>query len=699
MTTNQWRLVLLVAIYLPVALLVADYLAGVLFYVANKTIPMDLSLWTWPDAWDAYHEDPVQRRRLQVGAAIGLSLVILLPGIVWLAHTNRRPSLHGDARFASRSEIRKAGLFGTEGIVVGKEGRRFLLYPGQEFVLVAAPTRSGKGVSIVIPNLLNFHGSVVVLDVKMENFAYTSRFRSRHGQEVFLFNPFADDFRTHRWNPLDGVSRSPQTRVGDIQTIAQVLYPTEHVKESFWSESARNLFLGLTLYLLETPTVPCTLGELLRQASGNGTPLKDYLSGLVAQRSKGDDALSVECRDALQRFYNNSDNTLASILATFVAPLTIFSNPIVDAATSATDIRVEDVRRKRMSIYVGIPPNRLSEASLLVNLFFSQLIHKNTQELPAKHPALRYQCLLVLDEFAALGRVDIIAKSVGFLAGYNLRLLPIVQSLSQLQGIYGEREARTLVTNHGCQVIFAPQEQSDAEAYSRMLGTYTATVRSTGHSQPRGIGRGQQASRSTHESEQARPLLLPQELRQLGEEKAIVQVRNGKPILCNKARFYDDANFLSRLRAISPSLAQLKNKRLSQAELEQAALVLGELSVDVPRLDVEQHRIRVEQRRRPLQSGEPIEAARVAVDLSQFPRVTDDTPPDPQYVSRFVDAYFDQLGWIEKEPAQHGSESVTGDEPELELDGAAHTPDATGEPGKDQAGRATVMDLSVLERE
>ncbi|OQW36200.1 MAG: hypothetical protein A4E19_00670 [Nitrospira sp. SG-bin1] len=686
-------------LYIPLGLLVADYLAGALFYVANKTMPVNLSLWTWLDAWDAYRNDPVQRRRLQFGAVVGLGLMIIGPGLLLLAQRTRRPSLHGDARFASRSEIRDAGLYGTNGIVVGKDGRRFLLYPGQEFVLVAAPTRSGKGVSLVIPNLLNFQGSVVVLDVKMENFAYTSRFRAMHGQKVFLFNPFADDFRTHRWNPLDGVSRSPLTRIGDIQAIAQVLYPTEHVKEAFWSESARNLFLGLTLYLLETPTLPCTLGELLRQASGNGAPMKEYLSGIIAQRATGEQALSQECREALQRFYHNSENTLASILATFVAPLTIFSNPIVDAATSATEIRVEDIRRQRMSIYVGIPPNRLSEASLLVNLFFSQLIQKNTQELPARNPSLQHSCLLLLDEFAALGRVDIIAKSVGFLAGYNLRLMPIVQSLSQLQGVYGDRDARTLVTNHGCQIVFAPQEQADAEEYSKMLGTYTAKVRSTGHSHPRGFSRGQQASRSTHESEQARPLLLPQELRQLSEDQAIIQIRACKPILCRKARFYDDETFLNRLRGVSPSLAASGTRIPSHAELEQAALVLGELSVEVPRLDVDLHRARVEQRRRPLQAGEPIDVAKLAVDLALIPPVTTDQPPDPEYVQRFVDAYFDQLEWVTKEPVPSGSAAVESDEQEREEDGAARTTGAAVQPVKTHVDRATTVDLSVLDVE
>lgn len=639
----------LVIIYVPLALLVADYVAGALFYLANKTVPEDLSLYTWPDAWDAYKEDAEQRKRLQFGAAMGLGLVVIVPGFVLLSQTTKGRSLYGDARFASSSEIRKAGLMGTTGIIVGKLGKRFLLYPGQEFVLVAAPTRSGKGVSLVIPNLLHFDGSVVVLDIKMENFLYTSRFRASHGQGVYLFNPFAEDFRTHRWNPLDGIDRSPDRRVGEILAIAHVLYPTEQVQDAFWNESARNLFLGLTLYLMETPDLPCTLGELLRQASGKGQPIKDYLSGIVSWRSTGDRPLSGDCREALQRFYNNSENTLASILATFVAPLTIFSNPIVDAATSATDFLLDDVRRRPMSIYVGIPPNRLSDAALLVNLFFSQLIHKNTRELPATNPALRYPCLLLMDEFTAPGRVEIIAKSVGFFAGYNLRLLSIVQGKAQLQRSYGEYDAQTLVMNHGCHVVFAPHDQAEAEDYSRMLGTYTAKAVSIGNSRPRGWGRGDHGSRNIHESEHARALLLPQELRALGADQAILQVRNQKAICCQKARFYDDAVFVTRLQPFSPALAALKGRLPSQGEWEQAALVKRELSTPIPLLNLELHRAKVEGGVRPLTAEDPIDPARLAMDLSALPPVVTTAASPVNEVKRFVDAFFDQLEWKKRE--------------------------------------------------
>ncbi|MEO7862014.1 MAG: type IV secretory system conjugative DNA transfer family protein, partial [Nitrospirales bacterium] len=240
-------------LYIPVGLFGADCLAGVLFDVTNKRVPETVSWYRWPEAWRAYRENATQRKRLQFSAGLGLFTLFGLPALLGLSLTKRTTALYGAARFANPAEIAKAGLYGEQGIIVGKVGRRYLIYGGQEFVLLAAPTRSGKGVSLVLPNLLHYHDSVVVLDIKMENFAYSSKFRQSHGQEVYLFNPFGQDQRSHRWNPLDAVPRDPHLRVGEIQAIGQVLYPTEHVKEAFWNESARNLFLGLCLYLIETP--------------------------------------------------------------------------------------------------------------------------------------------------------------------------------------------------------------------------------------------------------------------------------------------------------------------------------------------------------------------------------------------------------------------------------------------------------------
>lgn len=657
MSRKSLQIAMALLLYLPLGFCGADALAGAVFTLANKQVPADLSLSNWPDSWQTYREDPVQRKRLQFSAAVGGFVGFGLPALLLVSLTNQKKPLHGEARFASHDEIQQAGLYGERGVIVGKVGKRYLIYGGQEFVLLAAPTRSGKGVSIVLPNLLHYEESVVVLDIKMENFAYTSKFRQAHGHHVFLFNPFSTGGQTHRWNPLDAVDRDPNRRVGEIQAIGQVLYPNHNERDAFWNESARNLFLGLTLSIMETPSVPCSLGEVLRQASGKGQPIKDYLQDLISTRAKSDAPLSDDCTGALHRFCATSDNTMASILATLTAPLTIFSNPIVDAATSATDFDLTQVRVQRMSIYVGIPANRLSDAALLVNLFFSQLIHYNTIDLPATNPRLTHQCLVILDEFPAIGRVTILAKAVGFIAGYNLRLLPIIQSLSQLESVYGEKDARTFVTNHACQILFAPREPRDAQHYSQMLGTYTAEAISTGMSRPLAWGNGKQASSSSTRSEQARPLLLPQEVKELGDQRAIINLMHTKPILCDKARFYADPVFIDRLKRISPSLASVGKRMPTQVELEEAAFVRRELSVEIPRLDLELHRATVERRVRPVQPDEPIDVSKLAMDLTTLPRIVPRDPPTVEEVNNLVDAFVAQLQWTDKaETAVSGGE-------------------------------------------
>ncbi len=648
MSGKTMQIAIALLLYLPLGLCGADALAGAVFTLANKQLPEDLSLTTWPASWQAYRENPVQRKRLQFSATVGGFFVFGLPALLWLSLINRKTPLHGEARFASHDEIQQAGLYGERGVIIGKVGWRYLVYGGQEFVLLAAPTRSGKGVSIVLPNLLHYDESVVVLDIKMENFAYTSKFRQAHGHQVYLFNPFGADGQTHRWNPLDAVDRDPNRRVGEIQAIGQVLYPNHNERDAFWNESARNLFLGLALYIMETPPIPCSLGEVLRQASGKGQPIKEYLHDLISTRAKSNAPLSDDCTAALHRFCATSENTMASILATLTAPLTIFSNPIVDAATSATDFDLTQVRAQRMSIYVGIPANRLSDAALLVNLFFSQLIHHNTVDLPATNPRLKHQCLVILDEFPAIGRVNILAKAVGFMAGYNLRLLPIIQSLSQLESVYGEKDAQTFVTNHACQILFAPREQRDAQHYSQMLGTFTADAISTGTSRPLTWGHSTQASSSSTRSEQARPLLLPQEVKELGDQRAIINLMHTKPILCDKARFYADPVFIDRLKTISPSLAAVGTRMPTQAELEEAAFVRRELSVEIPRLDLELHRAKVERRVRPVQPDEPIDPSKLAMDLTTLPPVVPCDPPTAEDVNKLVDAFVAQLRWADK---------------------------------------------------
>ena len=591
----------------------AVYLSAVLFLLLNKANPRQAEFMSIVHYWDMYADDAQLRKKLVGSIAVsGLGLLVVLPGALFAASRPRR-ALHGDARFANAGEVARAGLLGSTkpsgpSILVGRFpsrfGGKFLALPGQLSVMLSAPTRSGKGVGVVVPNLLNWPDSVVVLDIKGENFDITAGYRAERGQAVYAFSPFDESARSHCWNPLTAVRTSPLHRVGDLLTIGQVFFPNDGSgtsSEAFFNDQARNLFLGLGLVLLETPELPRTIGELLRQSSGRGQSLKAHLSALIEQRKAAGIPLSEECTDALQRLLSNSENTLTSIVSTLNAPLTIFADAVVDAATSADDFRLEDVRRKRMSIYVRIPPNRLANARPLLALFFSQLVNLNTQHLPEQDASLKVQCLLVNDEFTAMGRVGVISSAAAFLAGYNLRLLTVVQAMSQLDAVYGDKDARTFATNHGLQILYAPREQRDADEYSAMLGQFTERATSRGRS--RSFSQHGHSSVSRNESEQRRSLLLlPQEFKELGSERLVVIFENCKPILGEKIRYHREKVFTSRLRP--PPV--------------------------VPQIDLDLHLARVQQRWQfaddELAPGEGLSIEALAHDLALLPDMFDAAP-------------------------------------------------------------------------
>ena len=521
----------------------------------------------------------------------------LLAGFIgWAVIAKQNRPLHGAARFANTAEIRKAGLLDPKGgldktILVGKKNGRYLTYGGYQFVILAAPTRSGKGVGIVVPNCLNYSDSLVVLDIKGENFDITSGFRAKHGQKVYLFAPFDEAGVTHRYNPLEYISDDPAQRLGDIDAIGTALYSGGNQNDKFWSENAKDLFRGLCLFVLERKDLPKTFGEILRQASGKGKPLKEYIFEELKKAQDTGHPFSNACIDCLNRVLSNSENTLAGIVATFGTPLLIFQNPRVDLATSANDFDLREVRRERMSIYFKMPPNKLKEGSVLVNLFFDQLLNLNTRVLPSQDKTLKQQCLVLLDEMTSIGKVAMIAQAVSYMAGYNMRLLTIIQNKSQLEDVFGKAGALTLLSNHALMVMYAPSPtvQSDAQEYSEMLGYETVKSRSRTSSMQ---------SSSTSTSDQRRALMLPQEIRELGQTREIVSLENCKPILCDKIRYYEDPDFTCRAHLPPPS---------------------------IPKQDIDTFIAKIENRTRPMTAGEmaaPSEAAAKVVleGLQELPQ-------------------------------------------------------------------------------
>jgi type IV secretion system protein VirD4 len=566
--------------------------------------------------WREYGDDPAQRTRLQrcMGVSYGITCA-LLPAALVVGGMRHRRSLFGDARFANIDEIKAAGLLSGEGLIVGKYRGRYLTFPGQQYVWVVAPPRGGKGRGIAVPNLLNWPDSVIVLDFKEELWKLSAGFRAKHGQRVFRFAPFDPKGCTARFNPLGYVRTDELHRISDLQTIGNIVYPDPggEGKDStrFFAEAARNLFLAMGLYLLETPELPRTFGQMLRLASGNGKPFHTYIAELIQARVKHKRPLSADCVAAFNRFLANTAQVFSSILATFTGPLTIFMNPIVDAATSANDFDLDRLRRDLMSVYVCIPFDSVATARLLINLLFTTAINLNTRELPEHNAQLRHQCLLLLDEFPVAGHIDVMARSIGLMPGYNLRVLIICQSESQVAYEYGHDTARTISTAMALQVIFPPKEQADAEKYSKLLDDQTERIVNRNSSTGKG---GHSTGRS--EQQQRRPLMLPQELKQMGSDRQVIVLERCRPILCGRANYDQDPELRRRSEIDAP---------------------------EVPPLDLDTHLARINECMRPLMPGEgekePLPAQRYAHDFSGMPPLRADATDAER--GQFCEGFFD----------------------------------------------------------
>lgn len=536
------------------------YLANFVFVTWQKLPSEIIGFGTIFTYKAAYGHIPAVKKAIQTCLLIvPLTAAALDIFLAFALFSKPRRELHGSARFANEMELRKTGFLPTPvqekklkdkfpsepPIIIGKHKDKFLQFFGNEFVSIGAPTRSGKGVSIVIPNLLTYPDSIVVLDIKMENWDLTAGFRGKY-QKVFRFSPSALDGRSHRYNPLDYIRRDELYRMSDIQNIANIFFPanTGNDTSDFFNGQAQRLFTGLVLYMLETPERPCTLSELVKLAEAP-KPLNEWITETIDKRKKEGRELSVECIQALMAYAGNpAENTRGGIDATLKTPLIIFSDPMVACATSCSDFRLDEVRKEKQTIYIGIQPNELAKFSKLINVMISQFIDQN-MVLPELDKSYKYQCLLLLDEFTSLGCVEIIQKSIAYIAGYNMRLMPIFQSKSQVEDAYGRDGARAIFSNIACQIEFTPTEQEQADEISKMLGTETVK----GKSISRNRGKGGGGSIST--SDQSRALMLPQELKEMEDDEQLIFFRRTKPIKCKKAFYYTNtAVFGSRMKKL-----------------------------------------------------------------------------------------------------------------------------------------------------
>ncbi|MCC8445929.1 type IV secretory system conjugative DNA transfer family protein, partial [Xanthomonas translucens] len=489
-----------------VALLLAALMGGL--YFSDWLVLRLLGLKNTPLAWNTWLQYVQVKNlpqyapfagKIKLAGALGFGLPMLGWMLALVAlFKPRAESTHGDARFADLRDLKKAGLLKQtpQSILIGKYKGRYLWLGGAQHVIAISPTRSGKTTSIAIPVLLSYMHSMVVLDLKGELHKATSGWRQAQGHRIRVWAPYDDAGMTHRFNPMTLLAwTTPDKRLGDIQTIAAILYPDEQGKDPFWTSQSRAAFSAFASYMFEawdhtinelmawkapealfpsinaSPKFP-SLERILRFSSGeNGKSTLQTLQDIL--KNPKYTYISPQTRTVFGNLAGLAEQTFSSVIATMQAPLQQFLSPTLAAATNATDIDILSLRKCPTTLYVIIPTNKLDESSKLLNIFFSSLIGNNLGKQLGEEPDLQYQMLMLMDEFTAMGRVDVWSKRISISASYGVRDLCIVQSRAQLRSTYGDNDAQNFITNHGAQVVFAPREQSDANEYSEMLGYKT----------------------------------------------------------------------------------------------------------------------------------------------------------------------------------------------------------------------------------
>ncbi|WP_114215836.1 conjugal transfer protein TraG [Ochrobactrum sp. 3-3] len=482
---------------------------------------------------------------IAMGVAIGMS--------VWRAREAKKVETYGSARWAETEEVKAAGLLGLDGVVLGKLDRDYLRHDGPEHVLCFAPTRSGKGVGLVVPSLLTWPGSAIVHDIKGENWQLTAGFRARHGG-VLLFDP--TNVKSSAYNPLLEVRRG-EWEVRDVQNIADILVDPEGSleKRNHWEKTSHALLVGAILHVLYAETDK-TLAGVAAFLSDPKRPIESTLAAMMTTAHLGENGVHPVIASAARELLNKSDNERSGVLSTAMSFLGLYRDPVVAEVTRRCDWRIIDIvtAKQPTTLYLVVPPSDINRTKPLIRLILNQVGRRLTEDLQGK--AGRHRLLLMLDEFPALGRLDFFESALAFMAGYGLKSFLIAQSLNQIEKAYGANNS--ILDNCHVRVSFATNDERTAKRVSDALGTATemkAMKNYAGHRLSPWLGH-----LMVSRSETARPLLTPGEIMQLPPSDEIVMVAGTPPIRAKKARYYEDIRFNERLLP-PPALATPKQGR------------------------------------------------------------------------------------------------------------------------------------------
>ncbi|QJU57135.1 conjugal transfer protein TraG [Sphingomonas sp. AP4-R1] len=520
-----------------------DGLGAPWFTIGRWPIYYPPALFWWWYFYDAYAPSVFAEGGM-IAASGGIVATIVAIGMsVWRAREAQNVETYGSARWARLDEVKAAHLLDQDGVILGKLDRDYLRHDGPEHVLCFAPTRSGKGVGLVVPSLLTWPGSAIVHDIKGENWTLTAGYRSRFGR-VLLFDP--TNAMSAAYNPLLEVRRG-EWEVRDVQNIADILVDPEGSleKRNHWEKTSHALLVGAILHVLYAEKDK-TLAGVAAFLSDPRRPIDSTLGAMMKTAHLGEAGPHPVIASAARELLNKSENERSGVLSTAMSFLGLYRDPVVAEVTRRCDWRITDLvsGKHPTTLYLVVPPSDINRTKPLIRLILNQVGRRLTEDLQAK--AGRHRLLLMLDEFPALGRLDFFESALAFMAGYGLKSFLIAQSLNQIDKAYGPNNS--ILDNCHVRVSFATNDERTAKRVSDALGTATemkAMKNYAGHRLSPWLGH-MMVSRS----ETARPLLTPGEIMQLPAGDEIVMVAGTPPIRAQKARYFEDRRLQERV--ISP---------------------------------------------------------------------------------------------------------------------------------------------------
>ncbi|MEI9413122.1 conjugal transfer protein TraG [Mesorhizobium salmacidum] len=507
--------------------------------VGQPIYPPPAFFWWW-FFYDAYAPTVFVGGAMIAASGSFIAIIVAIGMSLWRAREAKYVATYGSARWAVRKEIEAAGLLGANGVVLGKLDCDYLRHDGPEHVLCFAPTRSGKGVGLVVPSLLTWPGSAIVHDIKGENWELTAGWRARFGR-VLLFDP--TNAASTAYNPLVEVRRGAW-EVRDVQNVADVLVDPEGSldRRNHWEKTSHALLVGAILHVLYAEKDK-TLAGVAKFLSDPQRPIETTLRTMMLTKHLGDAGPHPVVASAARELLNKSENERSGVLSTAMSFLGLYRDPVVAQVTSRCDWRIADLvaTAQPTTLYLVVPPSDISRTKPLVRLILNQIGRRLTEDLHAKDR--RHRLLLMLDEFPALGRLDFFESALAFMAGYGIKSFLISQSLNQIEKAYGPNNS--ILDNCHVRVSFATNDERTAKRVSDSLGTATemrAMKNYAGHRLSPWLGHLMVSRQET-----ARALMTPGEIMQLPPTDAIVMASGLPPIRAKKARYFADRRLAERV--------------------------------------------------------------------------------------------------------------------------------------------------------